>query len=177
MFTLPEQLSLATKAVFDAQIVSATACAQAAFDSGVAVIDLNLEAAKTCMAAATVAANQLLSIKDGREWMNLTTGQSQMALDRLHAYGRQAADVAQGAQAKFSRLAETEIAASQQKVIELVDVVKHAPAVVAKPINTFLKTAFESVHAGYDQIKRPAPGSQESLPAASGAGRGEHAPA
>ena len=177
MFTLPEQLSLATKAVFDAQLASATACAQAAFDGGAALIDLNLGAAKARVAAATVAANQLLSIRNGREWLELAAGQSQMAFDRLHAYGRQAAELAQGAQATFARLAESEIAASQQKVIELVDVVKQAPTVVAKPINTFLKTAFESAHAGYDQIKRPAPGARDALPAAPGAGRGEPAPA
>lgn len=154
MFTISEQLSLATKAVFDAQLVSAIAFAQAAFDSGVTVIDLNVEAARTCMAAATVAANQLLSIKDPQEWMSMTASQSQLALDRIHAYGRQAADIAQGARDKFSRVAQTEIAASQQKVSELVDVVKQAPTVVAKPLNSFLKTAFETAHAGYDQFTR-----------------------
>lgn len=176
MNTLTEQLSLATKAVFDAQLVSATAVAQAAFDSGVTMIDLNVDAAKTCMAAYTVAANQLLSIKDPQEWMSMTASQSQLALDRVHAYGRQAADIAQDAQAKFSRVAETEIAASQQKVIELVDVVKQAPTVAAKPINSFLKTAFQTAHEGYDNFTSPVRAAVESLPSGSGAERNERAP-
>lgn len=154
MFTISERLTLATKAVFDAQLVSGLAFAQAAFDSGATVIDLNVEAARTCMAASTVAAKQLLSIKDAQEWFGMAASQSQLALDRLHAYGRQAADIAQGAQARFSRVAETEIAASQQKVIELVDVVKQAPGVAARPLNSFLKTAFETAHAGYDRFTR-----------------------
>lgn len=152
MFTISEQLSLAAKAVFDAQLVTVTAFAQAAFDSCVTIIDLNVDAAKTCMAATTVAANQLLSARDPQDWLSMSATQSRLALDRAHAYGRQAADIAQGAQAKFSRVAETEIAASQQKVIELVDVVKKTPAVVVKPLNTFLKTALQTAHAGYDQI-------------------------
>ena len=176
MINLTEQLSRAIRAVFDAQLVSATALAQAAFDSGVTMIDLNVDAAKTCMAANTVAANQLLSIKDPQEWMSMTANQSQLTLDRVHAYGRQAAGFAQEAQQKFSRVAETEIAASQQKVIELVDAVKQAPTVVAKPINSFLKTAFQTAHEGYHNLTSPVRTSVESLPSGSGAERSERAP-
>jgi phasin family protein len=176
MITLAEQLSLAAKAVLDAQLVSAAAVAEAAFDSGVTMTDLNVEAAKTCMAAYTVAANQLLSIKDPQEWMSMTASQSQLALDRVHAYSRQAADIAHDAQAKFARVTETEIAASQQKVSELVDVVKQAPTVMAKPINSFLKTAFQTAHEGYDNFTSPVRAAAESLPSGSGAECSERAP-
>jgi phasin family protein len=152
MFAFSKQLSFAAIAVFDAQLVTANAFAQAVFDSGVTLIDLNVDATRTCMAATTVAANQLLSVRDPQEWLNLVATQSRLALDRAQAYGRQAADIAQGAHAKYSRVAETEIAASQQKVVELVDVVKKAPAVAVKPLNTFLKTTLQTAHAAYDQM-------------------------
>ena len=176
MIILAEQLSLATKAVFDTQLASATAFSQAAFHCGVTMIDLNVDAAMTCMAAYTVAAKQLLSVKDSQEWMSTTASQSQLALDRVHAYGRQAAELAQDAQANFSRVAESEIAASQQIVIELVDVVKRAPTVAAMPINSFLKTAFQTAHEGYDNFTSPVRASVESLPSGSGAERSECAP-
>ena len=154
MFSISEQLSLAIKAFFDAHLVSTTALAQAAFDNGVTVVDLNVDAVKTSLAAATVATHQLMSVKSTQEWMSLTANQSQLALERAHAYGRQAADIAQGSRANFSRVAETEGAASKQKLVELVDAVKTAPATAATPINKFFKTAFDSAQAGYDQFTR-----------------------
>jgi len=156
MFSLSEQLSLATKAVFDAQLQSATAFAQALFDSGVTVIDMNVDAARTSLAAATVSTRQLMAAKDPQEWLSASASQSQLAMEHARAYGRRASDLAQGHQVKFSAVAETEIAASKQKVSELVDVVKKAPSAVATPINSFLKTAFDSAHARYDPVARSA---------------------
>ena len=61
MFSFSEQWTLAGKAVVEAQLISAQAYAQAAFDSGASVLDLQLDAARTALAAAAVAGNQLLS--------------------------------------------------------------------------------------------------------------------
>jgi glycine cleavage system regulatory protein len=93
MFSILEQFSLASKAVFEAQLASTAAFAQAAFDSGVSVIELNVETAKSSVAAATVAANQWLSVKELRESMSLTGSQSQLAMERIGAYRRQATDL------------------------------------------------------------------------------------
>ncbi len=151
MFSLSEQLALASKAVLEAQLVSATAFAEATFESGVTVIDLNVDAVKTSLAAATVAARQWMSVKNPQEWFSATAAQSQMAMDRASAYGRQAGDIAQGAQARLSGVAQEEIAISKQKVGELVDVVKRAPTAVATPINSFLKSAFVNAYEAYDK--------------------------
>lgn len=151
MFSLSEQLALASKAVLEAQLVSATAFAEATFDSGVTVIDLNVDALKTSLAAATVAARQWMSVRNPQEWFSATAAQSQMAIDRASAYGRQAGAIAQGAQARLSGVAQDEIAISKQKVGELVDVVKRAPTAVATPINSFLKSAFVNAYEAYDK--------------------------
>lgn len=154
MFSFTEQFTLASKALLETQMASATALAQAAFDGGVTLVDLNVDALRTGLAAATVAARQVMSVKTPQEWFSATASQSQLALQRVGAYGRQANDIARDAQSKFSGVAQTEIAASKQKVSELVEVVKKAPAAVVTPINSFLKTAFDSAHAGYDQTTR-----------------------
>ncbi|MET3130122.1 phasin family protein [Oxalobacteraceae bacterium GrIS 1.11] len=151
MFAFSEQLTRASKAVIEAQLLSATAFAHAAFDCGTTMIDLNADALRTSLAAATVASRQLLEAKDGGEWARATAKQSQLAMERIGSYGRQAAEIARGAQAKFVRVAQNEGAVSRQKVEELVDVVKKAPSSAATPVNSFLQTAFEGAHAGYDQ--------------------------
>ncbi len=154
MFAISEQLTRATKAAIDAQLVSANAFAQAAFDSGATAIGLNLEAFKTSLAAATVAANQILAVKHPQELIGIGTNQSQQALERVQAYGRQAASVVQDSRAKFSQVAEQEAAASKQKLIELADVVKQAPAAATTPLNSFFKSAFDQAQSGYDQFAR-----------------------
>ncbi|HAT29959.1 MAG TPA: hypothetical protein DCW29_03650 [Janthinobacterium sp.] len=156
MFSLSEQLTLASKAVFEAQLTSAQAFAQAAVDIAVTAVDMNVDAAKSSLAAGTVATRQLMAIRDPQEWASLTASQSQLAMERVGAYGRQAAEVAQGARASLARVAETQGAASKQKVSELVDVVKKVPTAVVTPMNSFLKTAFDGAHAGYDRIARVA---------------------
>ena len=154
MFSFTEQLAQASKAFFEAQMVSAAAFAQAAFDSGVGTIDLNVDAFKSSMAAATVATRQWLTVRDAQEWVSLTNNQSQLAMQRATAYGRQAADAAEGSRARFSKVAETASAASKQKVVELVAAVKQSPAAAITPLNTFLKSAFDNAQAGYDQFTR-----------------------
>ncbi|MDC8757712.1 TIGR01841 family phasin [Janthinobacterium fluminis] len=174
MFSLSEQLTLASKAVLETQLASATALAEAAFDSGVNVIDLNVDAVKTSLAAAGEATRQWLAVKNPLEWFSATASQSQLAIDRAKAYGRQAGDIAQGAQAKLASVAQAEIAVSKQKVGELVDLVKKTPAAVATPINSFLKSAFDGAHAGYDKTT-PAgqPAAADAVPADQAAARGQ----
>ena len=154
MISLSEQLSLAAKAFFEAQMASAAAFAQVALDCGASMIDLNVDAAKSSMAAAAVAANQWLAVRDVQGWMSMTNNQSQLALQRATAYGRQAADFVQGSRARFAGVAETQGAASRQKGVELADMAKQAPAAAITPINTFLKSAFDNAQAGYDQMAR-----------------------
>ncbi len=154
MFTIAEQFSLASKAVFEAQLASANAFVQAAFDSGATVAGLNLDAVRTSLAATTVAANQLLSVKDPRELFSFGQSQSKLVIDRIQSYGRQAHEIARGTQGKFAEVAKSEFAASRQKVGELLEVAKHAPDSVITPLNNFYKTALSGVHEAYDKNTR-----------------------
>ncbi|CDG85765.1 phasin family protein [Janthinobacterium agaricidamnosum] len=154
MFTIAEQFSLASKAVIEAQLASVNAFVHAAVDSGSSVFELNLEAVRTSLAATTVAAKQLLAVKDPRELFSFGQGQSKLAIDRIRSYGREAHEIAQGSHSKFAEVAKSEFAASHQKIGELLQVAKQAPDSVMLPINNFYKTASSGAHEGYDKSTR-----------------------
>ncbi|APA70690.1 MULTISPECIES: phasin family protein [unclassified Janthinobacterium] len=157
MFSFSEQWTLAGKAVVEAQLISAQAYAKAAYDSGASVVELQLDAARTALAAATVAGNQLLSAKDPQELLQLSRAQSQLAIERIGSYGRQAKDVAQETQDKFATVTKGEFAASRQKFDELLQVVKQTPVPLIIPFNNFLKTTFGGADEGYDKNKNTRP--------------------
>jgi len=154
MFSIPEQLSLAGKAAYEAHLASVHAFAKAAFDSSQTLIELNVEAFKKSLAASTAASGQLLAVRDPQQFSSLAVEHTQQAMDRVRDYGRQASDLARDSRAKFSQVAESEGATSRQKVAELVDAVKQTPAAASTPINTFIKSAFTGAQEGYDRLAR-----------------------
>ena len=160
MFSFSEQWTLASKAVLEAQLISAQAYARAALDSGTSLVDLQLDAARTALAAATVAGNQLLSAKDPQALLQLSRTQSQLAMERIGSYGRQAKEVAQENQENFTAVTKGEFAASRQKIGELLQVVKQTPVPLVIPFNNFLKSPFGSADEGYDKNKNTRPASQ-----------------
>ena len=149
MFAISEQLTQATKAAIDQQLFGLANCAQAAFDAGVGVVDLNVDAVKASMAAAAVATNQLLCVRDGRDWLSLTTGQSQQALERASAYGRQACEVVSAAHECFSTIAQSKLAAAEETAVESAAVVKKT-RIRALAANTLSKITLGEAQEGYD---------------------------
>ena len=149
-----EQLSSATKAVYDAHLASATALTQALFDSSKTLLELNVSTFKQSLTAAAEASSQLMAAKDPQEWLTLTTNHTQQAMERARAYGKEAKELGEGARSKFSSVAENELATSKQKVGELVDAVKQAPTAAAAPVGEFFKSAMEKTQEGIDQFTK-----------------------
>ncbi len=152
MSSIPEQLSLASKALFQAQLAGVAAFAQAAFDSGKTAIDLNVAAFKTSLDAASAASSELLAAKDPQEFVSLSTSHSKEALERARDYGQQATSLAQDTRAKLTEVAESNLAASKEKVGDLVEAVKQAPGDAGAPFNSFVKSVFERGQANLDQF-------------------------
>ena len=155
MFSFSEQLSQAGKAIYAAQVNSAQVLAEAAFQGGARLIDLQLDAARSLLAASTVAAQQLLSARDPKTLLELSRTQSQLAMERIGSYGRQAKDVAQENQENFTAVTKGEFAASRQKFGELLQAVKDTPFPLINPFNNFLKSPFGTADEGYDKNTRP----------------------
>lgn len=154
MFSFSEHLTQAGKAVVDAQLDSAQALIEAAFDNSARVATLNLDAARASLAAAAVAGQQLLSVKDPQTLLQLSRTQSQLAIDRIGSYGRQVKDVAQENQENLLSVTNSEIAASRQKFGELLQAVKETPLPLIIPFNNFLKSPFGAAYEGYDKSTR-----------------------
>lgn len=154
MFSFQEQFSAATKSNFEAQIAVFTALTNKAFESVEKVIDLNLNAAKASLAESAANAQQLMSAKDPQEFFSLSAAQAQPNAEKLLAYSRHLAGIASSTQAELSKLAETQIAESNRKIIALVeDASKNAPAGSENAI-AFVKSALGNASAGYEQLTK-----------------------
>lgn len=152
MFAIPEQLSIASKGVLAAQLSGAHAFSQALLDSSQTLIELNVTTLKNSLDAASAIGSQLIAARDTQEFVSLSNNFSQQAIERARDYGQQASSIAQGTRAKLTEVAETELAHSKEKMGELVDAVKKAPGEAGTPINSFFKSAVDSVQAGYNKM-------------------------
>ena len=142
MFFISELVSQAGKAVYASQLDSAQAFAEAAFDSGARLAELQLDAARASLVATVVSAQQLLSARDPQTLLQLSRTQSQLAIDRIGSYGRQAKEVAQETQANLTAVTNGEFAATRQKFGEFLQAVKDTPLPLINPFNNFLKSPF-----------------------------------
>jgi phasin family protein len=104
MFMLPTELLYATRTLVETQLAGCNALLQAAFDSNVRLLDVNVHAARAQLEAASAVSNQLLFVKEPQELLTLTARQSQQALDRAQAYGRNVAGVASDAHTRLGEL-------------------------------------------------------------------------
>jgi phasin family protein len=154
MFAIPEQFSNATKANFEAQFALLSTLTAKTFEGMEKLVELNVNAAKAALEESSAAARQLLSAKDPQEFLSLTTSQLKPRAEKAMAYSRQVAAIAAGTGAEFSKVAESQIAETNRKVLSLVDEVsKNAPAGSETLVNAF-KTAVTNANAGYEQLSK-----------------------
>lgn len=154
MFTLPENFSTATKANFEAQLELMNTLSAKAFEGMEKIIDLNLNVAKASLEETSAAAAQLFAVKDPQAFFTLSAAQAQPTAEKALAYGRHLASITTAAQAEFTKAAEAQLAATQTKVVSLVDELsKNAPAGSENAI-AFVKSAIGNASAGYEQMTK-----------------------
>ena len=165
MFAIPEQLSNATKANFDAQFAVFTALTTKAIEGVEKLVDLNLAATRANLEESTTAARQLLSIKDPQEFINLSQAQAKPSAEKALAYSRQLANIASSTQNEFSKAAEAQITDTNRKVIALVDEVsKNAPAGSEAAIAA-IKSVIGNANAGFEQMSKASKQAMEAMEA------------
>jgi hypothetical protein len=153
MFAISEQFSRATKAAFDEQLLGFSTLTQAAFDAGVGIVDVHVDVVKESMAVATVTTSQLLCMKDGRDWMSFTVGQSQQTFERISAYGREVAELVSAVTGRFPAILQGKPSLGQEAVVES-PVVLNKAAVKVSPANLLSKVTLDGVQEGYDNSVR-----------------------
>ena len=154
MFSIPENFSTATKANFEAQIEMMNTLSAKAFEGMEKIIDLNLNVAKASLEESSAAAAHLMTLKDPQAFFALSAAQAQPTAEKALAYGRHLASITSSAQAEFTKAAEAQLAATQTKVVALVDELsKNAPAGSENAI-AFVKSALGNASAGYEQMTK-----------------------
>jgi phasin family protein len=154
MFSVPEQFSNATKANFDAQLAMMTTLTGKTFDFMEKFVELNMTAAKTSLEESATTVKQLLEAKDPQEFFNLTSSQAQPTAEKALAYGRHLANITSSTQAEFTHAAETQMAETNRKVLELIEEVsKNAPAGSENMVD-FVKTAIGNANSSYQHLTK-----------------------
>jgi phasin family protein len=165
MFTLPEQLSAASKSSIESQLALFTSLSSKAFEGVEKLIELNITAARASIEESTAAARQLFAAKDPQEWLSLTSSLVQPAPEKFASYGRQVASITSSVQSEFTKAAETQITENSRKVLELIEELsKNAPA-GSENFVTFLKSAVGNATAGYEQLNKTTKQAAETIEA------------
>jgi len=148
----PEQVLAAQKASVETLFGLSTK----AFESVEKLVELNMQAAKASMSEAADTTYAALAVKDAQELMALQAGLLQPAAEKAAAYSRQLYDIMAGAGAEFSKVAEQQMADSQQKMMALVDnAVKNAPAGTESAV-ALVKSAVAAANNAYESAHKAA---------------------
>ena len=154
MFSNSQLFSSVTKALFESQLATLNALTTTAFEGVEKVIALNLAAAKASPAESAVAAKQLSSAKDPKEFFALAAAHAQSNAEEMMLYSRHLTDIVSSNQAEFTKAAEAQFAETKSKVTALVDAVtKNAPAGSENAV-AILKSAIGNASAGYEQLSK-----------------------
>lgn len=154
MFPISEQFSTASKAQLNAQLTLLGMLSSKAFESVEKIVGLNIDAAKASLEESNAAVKQFLTVQDPQEWLSLSAAYTQPNTEKALAYGRHLFGIASGAQAEFSKAAETQIAETSRKMLELVEeIARNAPA-GSETVFTFVKSAIGTANAGYEQLSK-----------------------
>ncbi len=159
MFALPEQFTSAAKANFESQFAAFNALSSKAFEGIEKLVELNINATRTALEDSAHTARQLLSVKEPQDVLN----QVKPNTDKVLAYGRELAAIANATQTELSKTAEAQITETNRKVIALVEELgKNVPA-GSEPAVAAIKAIIGNANAGYEQFAKVSKQALETL--------------
>lgn len=165
MFPIQDQISVATKSNFEANLALYTSLTNKALESVEKLINLNITAVRASMEESSATTRQILAAKDPQEVISLLTAQTKPNYEKAIAYGSHLANIASSTQAEFTKAAETQIAQVSRKVTELIEeAARNAPA-GSEGMVAVVKTAMGNASNGYEQFTKTAKQAVEALEA------------
>lgn len=165
MFSVPEQLSNATKANLDAQLTLFSNLSGKTIENLEKLMELNLNAIKGSFESSAATSKQLLAAKDPQEFFTLSSAHAQPRAEKLLDYSRHLTSIASAAQAELTHAAEVQITENNRKFQALFDEVsKNAPA-GSEQFVSFFKTAFANMNSGYEQLSKTTKQAVEAIEA------------
>lgn len=161
-----EQLLAAQKA----NIETLYGLTQKAFEGVEKLVELNLQATKAALSETANSTQALLGVKDAQELLTLQASLLQPLAEKTAAYSRQLFEIASGAGAELSKVAESQASDAQAKVYALVDsIAKNAPAgsesavAMMKNAMSAAGNAMESVQKAVKQASEMAEANLQSM--------------
>ena len=150
MYVTPEQIQAANKANVEA--VLAVASTQFAVLEKLASINAN--AMKTAFEDSIANARALIGAKDAQEFVNLQSSFAQPALEKAISYSRSVYEVATGANAELSKVAEKRVAEWNENFVSVLDkVTKNAPAGSDVAVAA-VKSMLAAANSAYDNFAK-----------------------
>ena len=127
-----------------------------AFEGVEKLVELNMQVAKTSLNEAAETARAALSVKDAQELLALQASLLQPAAEKAASYSRHVYDILAGTNAEVTRVAESQIADAQKKVLAAVDTaVKNAPAGTENAV-ALVKSAVAAANNAYESVNKAA---------------------
>jgi phasin family protein len=165
MFSVPEQISNATKANFEAQLALITTLTSKVFEGAEKFVELNMTVAKTSFEETNAITKELMAAKNPQEFFNLSSTYAQPTAEKALSYGRHLANITTSTQSEFVRAAESQIAEASSKILALFEeVTKNAPT-GSQNVVALVKTAIGNANASYDQLTKTTKQAVETLEA------------
>ena len=160
MFSHADQLSNATKASIDSQLAAMSELANKALHSVAELVELNITTAKESLAHTQAASQQMLSVKDPQDLVNLTSAQAQPGAEKALAYARHAASIVAKAQAEFTKSTEARINDTTKQINKLIDELSKAAPAGSEQAVALLKSSVANANAAVEQMVK---GSKQAL--------------
>ena len=148
----PEQVSAAYKSNLDSLI----ALSAKTFEGVERLIDLNLNVAKATLSESSEKAKELLSLREPQEVVQYQVSLAQPTAEKLLAYSRHVAEIANDTRAEIVKFAEAQVADGNKKFSTLIDTAaKNAPTGSESGI-AILKSAIAAANSAYESLNRAA---------------------
>jgi phasin family protein len=152
MYVTPEQIQAAGKANMEALL----AVANTQFSAFEKLANIQASAVKSAFEDSIANTRALLGAKDAQEFVTLQHSFSQPALEKAIAYSKSVYEVATGANAELSKVAERRVAEWNESFVTLLDKVsKNAPAGSDVAVAA-VKSMLAAANSAYDNLSKVA---------------------
>src|SRR5260370_42238267 len=146
----PEQIAAAQKSNLD----TSWAVANLMFEGFQKLVELNLQAVKSTLAEGRENVGKALPANDPQDLVSAQARLIQPTAEKIQSYSRQVFAIVAATQTQFSKLAEVQYQAHNQRVQTLVDNVAHSAPAGSEAVVAALKATFLATNGLYETVQR-----------------------
>lgn len=138
------------------QLNAAHALSHVALNATEKLVNLNLAAAKAVLDESAANSKAILGVKDAQEFLAVNGTLAQPALEKVIGYTRNVVGILSGAGAEVSKIVESQIADSNSKAAQFVDLAAKSAPAGSEPVVSLLKKAVAGSSTAYDSFAKAA---------------------